>query len=217
MITDNIDFPTIGIDEAGRGPIIGPLVLAAVGIPNREVYDYLSTLDIKDSKKYGQGKRAIQKRSSLAKIIKDKCWISIQIATAEEIDNRECSLNDLERKMAANALISGNFPAIGEVIADGKTIFKDLNKMVPFYISFRSENKADVNHLCVAAASVVAKDTRDNIIDEIYKELYPVFGEIKGGGYLNEPTKKFINQYMDLYKNFPPQTRRSWRMCNLFN
>ena len=164
-----------GLDEAGRGPLAGPVVASAVILPN----DFPSEI-LNDSKRI-----SVKKRELAEKIIKEKaCWgIGIVSHTViDEINILEASL--LAMKKAYEAL-SIKFDAWAEgagvsakticAVADG-TFCPDIG------CECRSEVKADAKYAPVMAASILAKTCRDAIMIEMDKR-YPAYGYARHKGY----------------------------------
>jgi ribonuclease HII len=92
-------------------------------------------------------------------------------------------------------------------VCDGEPIFARLSHKWPKLVA---ENKADANHVCVSAASIVAKVRRDELMDEIMRKYELEFGKITGGGYVNEGSRKFLLAYEEKYGELPPECRKSW-------
>jgi len=194
-----------GIDEAGRGPVIGPLVIAAVVIDESNL-EKLKSLGVKDSKKLTPTKRE-ELFNSIIALLDD--YVIIELLP-EQIDNRDVSLNEFEIKNFVKALNSLKIkPDILYIDAAdvkeerfGEIIGKSLN----FSPKIIAEHKADAKYLPVSAASILAKVTRDRAIEKL-KEKY---GEI-GSGYPSDPrTRKFLEEYYRKHGKFPPIVRKSW-------
>ena len=157
----------IGIDEAGRGPLAGPVVASAVKIIN-----YVEEFDmINDSKKLTE-----KKREFLFDIILANCEVGVGIATNEEIDD----INIL------NATFLAMRRAIEDLEADGTTFdlaLIDGNHKIRKYDNPQEfVIKGDGKSLSIAAASIIAKVTRDRIMLR-YDELYPEYGFARHKGY----------------------------------
>ena len=151
---------SIGVDEAGRGPILGPMVLAAVAVDEAGAAE-LASAGVADSKAFGSGARAKQRRRALAAEIERRAvWVHTRVAHPGEIDARveRGELNHLEREMAAELLRRGPVAAADRIICDGKRLFSPLARESPGLVA---EDRAEDAHLCVAAASIVAKNLRD--------------------------------------------------------
>lgn len=156
----------LGVDEAGRGPLAGAVVAGAVIIP-----EYFSELDeINDSKKLTE-----KKREKLFEIIMEKCIVGIGISDEKEIDE----VNIL------NATFSAMRKAISQVTekAEFDVVLVDGNHKIKGYMGKQEEViKGDAKSLSIAAASIVAKVTRDRMMLEVDKE-FPEYGFAKHKGY----------------------------------
>ena len=156
----------LGVDEAGRGPLAGAVVAGAVIIP-----EYFSELDeINDSKKLTE-----KKREKLFEIIMEKCIVGIGISDEKEIDE----INIL------NATFSAMRKAISQVTkkAEFDVVLVDGNHKIKGYMGKQEEViKGDAKSLSIAAASIVAKVTRDRMMLEVDKE-FPEYGFAKHKGY----------------------------------
>ena len=201
-----------GIDEAGRGPVIGPLVIGCV-VLNDEGREELRRLNVRDSKKVAK-----PRREALELKIKDLA-IEYRIARIQpnEIDwmRKKESLNLIEARKIAELIMSlENSPQ--RIIVDAVDIVADnyktriiscINSMndefrIPELIS---EHKADDNHLEVSAASILAKVERDREIELLKEEL----GDF-GSGYPSDAiTQEFIKECVR-NGNLPDCVRRSW-------
>lgn len=156
----------LGVDEAGRGPLAGAVVAGAVIIP-----EYFSELDeINDSKKLTE-----KKRKKLFEIIMEKCIVGIGISDEKEIDE----VNIL------NATFSAMRKAISQVTekAEFDVVLVDGNHKIKGYMGKQEEViKGDAKSLSIAAASIVAKVTRDRMMLEVAKE-FPEYNFAKHKGY----------------------------------
>ena len=149
---------TLGIDEAGRGPAVGPMVIAAVALDSRSAAA-LTRRGLCDSKAYGAGDDAHETRSALAREIRQRAlFVSLIEVEHTEIDRRVSrhELNVLERELATRLIDQA--PTVDRIIADGKRMFAALGQR---YANFESHDRAEEKHAAVAAASVVAKVLRD--------------------------------------------------------
>jgi ribonuclease HII len=193
-----------GVDEAGRGPVMGPLVIAAVMVESDRP---LRKLKVKDSKMLTR-----KKREELAPKIMEVSQVDMVVISAEEIDHYrgEENLNALEAKHFA-ALIEKLSPA--KAYVDAVDVIEErFGRTVAGCLTCRaeiiSEHKADVKYPVVSAASIVAKVTRDRIMDEIAQAI----GQPVGTGYSTDPeTIEFLERWLRENGDFPPHTRRSWK------
>jgi ribonuclease HII len=197
----------LGIDEAGRGPVLGPLVVAGVVLrPPRA--SALTRRGVSDSKEFGAGADARRKRAELAGHIRRLAEdIRIEVFTHEEVDRfaAEGLLNELERRGACR--IIETTAGVRRIVADGERLFSSLRHRFPH---LEARDGGESVHVAVAAASIIAKDTRDRLFEEIADRYRSEFGEIRGGGYVNASTADFIRRYHERYGKLPPETRRSW-------
>jgi ribonuclease HII len=197
----------LGIDEAGRGPVLGPLVVAAVALrPPRAAA--LTRRGVCDSKAFGAGPEAVARRGELADhVTRLADFVGIEVIEHTEVDHYTSRgrLNELERR-AARSLIAAAPPS-RRIVADGVHVFGPLRREHPHLQAF---NDGESVHVAVAAASIVAKDHRDRLFAAIAERYRDEFGEVRGGGYVNAATADFIRRYHERYGCFPPETRRSW-------
>ncbi|MDD6468067.1 MAG: ribonuclease HII [Erysipelotrichaceae bacterium] len=186
----------IGIDEAGRGPIAGPLVVAGVVFP--ENYD---SKDIYDSKKLSEKKR----EALYETIIHDALYFDIQIVSVEEIDryNIYQATKRAMTKIALNADVT-------YVLTDAMPL--EINKEVTSLI------KGDQLSCSIAAASILAKVTRDRIMKE-YDLQYPEYGFAKHKGYPTKQHLMALETYgvLDIHrKSYAPVANQLHQQLKLF-
>jgi ribonuclease HII len=193
-----------GLDEAGRGSVMGSLVVGAVFVENDDV---LSEIGVKDSKKLTP-----KKRESMYDMIAESVpYWTVIVTTAEEIDEqrKEISLNDIELRMFKEAALShdcrtvyADCPDINESSFTNR-LYESLGKDVEVI----AKHKADDTYLVVSAASIMAKVTRDRIMDAIREE----FGMDVGSGYPSDHyTMDFIREWIGKNNKAPAHVRCSW-------
>jgi ribonuclease HII len=198
---------TLGIDEAGRGPSVGPMVIAAVVLCSRTAAT-LTRKGLCDSKTYGAGDDAHATRSELAKQIRAGArFVALIEVPHTEIDARVArhELNVLERELATRLIEQA--PTVDRIIADGKRMFAALGQR---YAHFESHDRAEEKHASVAAASVLAKVLRDERFAQIRARYEAELGPITGGGYANAATRRWLRAYAERYGRLPEETRLSW-------
>jgi ribonuclease HII len=193
---------TYGIDEAGRGPVLGPMVMA-VCYADDEAWAKLKHLGVKDSKSLSP-----YKREQMEVEIKDLCEFDVRVIRSKVIDRNTGNgkLNRLERKVAVDMLRCVEAAKDATIICDGERIFRRLAHLYPNLVAV---NKGESYHVSVAAASVLAKCQRDREFERI-KEKYKSYGLEKGGGYCNEATLAFLRAYVETNGDYPDEMRRSW-------
>jgi ribonuclease HII len=191
------------VDEAGKGSVLGPMVIAAVGVSSENVF---AEVEVADSK-------------LLSPRVRERLYITIRkrfrVATVR-IDAHE--IDEIRTGMTMNACVARAHaqaidklsPAIAYVDACDVNAFRYAD-MVKSHLEKRceivSEHKADRTFKVVSAASIVAKVTRDRAITALSKK----YGEI-GSGYPSDPvTIAFLSAYIDEYKCPPPIARKSWK------
>lgn len=165
-----------GVDEAGRGPLAGPVCAAAVILPENTVIEGLN-----DSKKLSEKKREI-----LFDVIKEKAvaW-SVAFASVEEIEK----FNILNATfIAMNRAIEGLSTKADFALIDGNRIPKDIK------IPCETVVKGDSKSMSIAAASVLAKVTRDRLMLEL-DEKYPLYEFKKHKGYGTALHMDLIRKY----------------------
>jgi ribonuclease HII len=197
----------LGIDEVGRGAIIGPLVLCGVAVPG-ETRDYLLAVGVRDSKRVkGQDSRkTLAKRTALAQKISKIVGfqnIFFEVIPAFQIDHRRSTgsnLDEIEREGATEIIHRARLvvPTLGHVVLDGSQMFsrdqlsllKRKGRAQPEILAL---DKADTLEISVAAASICAKFLRDTLVKEIMGDRY----FFKGAGYPNAGTKHFLEDRYD--------------------
>jgi ribonuclease HII len=202
----------LGIDDAGRGPVIGPMILAGCLIDEATEREF-KNLGIKDSKELTP-----KRREFLANIIREKAeTFEIAIAYPNEIDEKLANgtnLNHLEAIKIAEIInkINKGYKRI-KVIVDCPSIgiskWTDVLKMKIENLSNLEvvcEHKADKNHIAVSAASILAKSTREKEMDKL-KEKY---GDEIGSGYTSDPaTIKYLEKNAQKHQD-SGIFRKSW-------
>ena len=163
----NLDY-ICGVDEVGRGPLVGPVVASAVILPKNYYIEGLT-----DSKKLSK-----KKRESFFEIInKDALAIGIGVIDNQKIDE----INILEASRLAMKIAVNNLKIKPDVI---------LTDAMKLDMGIDEEDiiKGDLKSITISAASVVAKITRDKMMEELHNK-YPMYNFIKNNGY---PTKEHV-------------------------
>ena len=194
----------LGIDEAGRGSVLGPMVIAGVIVPEK-MDKVLERMGVKDSKRLTPNRRTI-----LSRKLKKMFEYEIVVISAREIDELRASgvnLNEIE-KNAMESIILKLKPEkaiVDAVDVKAERFQENLRKDTGCNVV--AEHKADDTYIEVSAASIIAKAERDDYIKELNKE-YIKSGGI-GSGYPSDPnTKKFLTNFT--YDEMPDFVRKSW-------
>jgi ribonuclease HII len=196
----------LGIDEAGKGPIIGDLVIAGTLI-EKEDESKLIEMGVKDSKLISPRNRDLMFKK-ITEVVKNYEIVTI---SPQEIDDvlfsQDSNLNKLEAMKCA-ALINKFNPDIAILDCPSPNIeaYKAyiLTLLDNREINLIVEHKADFKYPVVGAASILAKVTRDKGIGALRKK----YGEIGSGYPADEVTRKFIKENFELY---PEIFRKSWK------
>src|SRR3954471_21107383 len=149
----------LGIDEAGRGPALGAMVLAAVALDPAAARK-LSRAGVADSKSFA-GPKAHEARAEMVAVIeRTAIWYSIEVCDVGVVDEyvADGRLNVLERECAKRLL--DRAPPCKRLIADGRTLFSPLREHFP---GLEARDRGESVHVAVAAASLCAKVRRDEL------------------------------------------------------
>jgi len=198
----------IGVDEAGKGPVLGPMVAAAV----RASPDALPG-DIDDSKRLSPARR----ESLAARLREDPdVTVGVAVVTTDRIDDPGTDMNTLTVAAQAEA-VAAVADADDAVLADAGDVsesrFADrLAERAADHgasVSVTAEHGADERHAVVGAASVIAKVERDERVSAIAAE----YGDV-GSGYPSDPTtRSFLREYVREHGALPACARTSWQTC----
>lgn len=171
-----------GIDEAGRGPLCGPVVAAAVWIPDEHVGGFIGK--VKDSKKLSD----IKRRKLFSEIIK-KCYYGIGIVGNTVIDQINIlEATKLAMRKAFNNIAVHSMDQCDAILVDGNV---DLD---PISVPFKQIINGDNLSVSIAAGSILAKVTRDDIMEQMHY-VYPVYGWLTNKGYGTKEHIAAIEKY----------------------
>ena len=199
-----------GVDDAGRGSVIGPLVIAGILIEEGDI-PKLVQLGVKDSKLLSPSRRealAIE----IKRIAKKHAVVKLspsEIDKVVEKGRKLFRLNRLEAQAMAK-VIELLKPDVAYV--DASDVLEERFKQhilecLPFKVEIVSEHKADRKYPVVSAASIIAKVERDHEIAEL-KAKYGDFG----CGYPTDPkTLNFLRRCLENFKGYPEFVRKSWK------
>ena len=194
----------LGIDEAGRGSVLGPMVIAGVVVPEK-MEKVLERMGVKDSKRLTPNRRTI-----LSRKLKKMFDYEIVVISAREIDEMRAdgiNLNEIEKNAMESILlkISPEKAIVDAVDVKAERFQDNLRKDTGLNVV--AEHKADDKYIEVSAASIIAKAERDDQIAQINKDFIKMGGI--GSGYPSDPkTKEFLTNYT--YDEMPDFVRRSW-------
>jgi ribonuclease HII len=199
-----------GVDEAGRGSVIGPLVIAGVSVEENDL-PKLADIGVKDSKLLSP-----QKRETLATQIRElalNCHVvflsPVEIDRVVETGKRLHRLNRFEAQAMARviAILKPDVAYVdaSDVLADrfGEHIAENLD----FNLKIVSEHKADLNYPIVSAASIIAKVEREHAISSLQKK----HGNLGCGYPSDSNTIKFLGDWIRKFGSYPDFVRKSWK------
>ncbi|HIH35015.1 MAG TPA: ribonuclease HII [Methanosphaera sp.] len=201
MDTLNDDSLVLGIDEAGRGSVLGPLVIGGV-LMKRKKLRFLDRIGVKDSKRLSP-----KNRTTISRKIKKITEFKTTIITAHDIDtmrNEGTNLNKIETN-AMTEIIQHFNPDMCciDCIDVNEQRFHNKIQHINHKMKVITEHKADDTYNIVSAASIIAKVERDKQMAIIRNE----YGAV-GSGY---PSDKYtINYLKSLNGEYPPIVRQTW-------
>ena len=170
--------PVFGLDEVGRGPLAGPVVAACVYIPE-ECYTLHFIGEIKDSKKLSE-----KKLESLYALITEHCEWQVAELSPREIDK----INILQASLKAMSM------ALSNMNTQPSHALVDGNKLPQIPCPATAVVKGDSKSISIAAASIVAKVSRDRIMKQLHEE-YPHYGWNSNVGYPSKAHLEGIDVY----------------------
>lgn len=164
-----------GVDEAGRGPLCGPVVAAAVILPKNEIIE-----GVNDSKKLTE-----KKREALFDVIKEKA-VAVGVGISD--------VKVIEEVNILNATKLAMRQAIENLEINPDYVLIDGNQGIDISIDFETVVSGDARSESIAAASIIAKVTRDRMLVE-YDKKYPEYGFAKHKGYGTKAHITAIKEY----------------------
>lgn len=185
------------------------MVIAVVAL-DRGASISLAKRGVCDSKGFGAGAAAQKKRAELATIVRERAPLhAVRVVGPEEVDRYTFRglLNALEREVVHDLLVELGATPDDRIVCDGANMFAPLQQFFP---QLEAVNQGESEHVSVAAASILAKDARDRAFAEIAARYESEFGPLRGGGYLNAATRKFLDAYQEKHGALPPEARKSW-------
>lgn len=192
-----------GVDEAGKGPVLGSMFAAAVRAPPEALPD-----GIDDSKRL-----AATRREEIAAQLRgdDRIAVGVVEVAPGRIDS--ANMNDLTVAAHADAVAAvaraGDFGLCDAADVDADRFATRVADSLEIAVEIDAVHGADASSDLVGAASIIAKSERESHVETLRER----FGEV-GSGYPSDPTtRSFLRRYLDEHGEFPPPTRQSWSTC----
>jgi ribonuclease HII len=202
-----------GTDEAGRGPVLGSLVIGCVVMEEKDI-PKLSEIGVNDSKQLTPRRRE-QLAIQIKQLATEYQILEIPPMEINQSHERGITLNQLEENNFAKILNNLKIRP-DEIYLDALDVNEDrfgqkIGQLLAYQPSrIISKHKGDALFKVVGAASILAKTRRDAIIEEIKHQ----YGEI-GSGYPSDPTTvNYLREYYKKNKQFPPFVRTWWHTVN---
>ena len=193
-----------GVDEAGKGPVLGSMFAAAVVCDPADLPD-----GVRDSKRLTPARR-----EELDACVREVAAVGLAEIPPERIDDPETDMNTLTVAAHAEALSRVAADGLAGVVdggdVDAARFGRRVAARVDADVDVVSEHGADDAHPIVSAASVVAKVARDAHVAALAES----YGDV-GSGYPSDPTTRdFLREYVREHGSLPDCARRSWRTCD---
>lgn len=192
-----------GVDEAGKGPVLGSMFAAAVRADPAALPE-----GVGDSKDIPP-----ERREQLDRDIRERAAVGVAEIPVERIDDEGTDMNTLTVAAQAEALAAVARDGLAGTVDAGDTDAERFGRRVAAGVDadvgVTAEHGADETDALVGAASIVAKVARDAHVDDLAAE----YGEI-GSGYPSDPTTRaFLAEYVERHGDLPACARRSWSTC----
>jgi len=193
-----------GIDDAGRGPMLGPLVIAGISIEKKNIKK-LSALGVKDSKKLTPKTRE-HLYKKIIKIVDNYYIAKIPPRSIDASVKKHC-LNGLEAKYMAKVVskLNPDVSYVDSCDVNPTRFGKEISNLSDNH-KIKSYHRADSRFVVVSAASILAKVTRDRAIMKLRKD------HNLGSGYPSDSvTVKFVTKFYKKNHQMPSFVRKSWK------
>ena len=193
-----------GIDDAGRGSMLGPLVIAGISLDKKNIKK-LSKLGVKDSKKLSSCSREILYKKIIEVV--DSYFITKIPPRSIDASVKKHCLNNLEAKYMAKVVLKLNADTsyVDSCDVNPKRFGNEISKLSDNH-KIRSYHHADSRFVVVSAASILAKVTRDKAIVRLNKKY-----ELGSGYPSDSKTVNFLRKYFEKNQVMPVFVRKSWK------
>ncbi|MDO9539699.1 MAG: ribonuclease HII [Methanocalculus sp.] len=192
-----------GVDEAGKGAVLGPMVVAAAGIGDSSIID---SIGIRDSKQLSP-----RRREEIYTILISACEYHVVYISPEEIDSslpvESLNLVVARAHAACVAALSPRTAYLDACDVNAARFADTVLHLLKTPCEIIAEHRADNSYMIVGAASIIAKVLRDRSIQELREE----YGDIGSGYPSDKKTVQFLKDYIREYAAPPPCARKSWK------
>ncbi|ABK14570.1 MAG: ribonuclease HII [Methanothrix sp.] len=196
----------LGVDEAGKGPVIGSMFVAGVVFSEEDIFD-LAACGVKDSKLLSPTRRESMERKILS-IARESFVLEV---TAQQIDDLRMVMSMNEIMVRAHSRVVSRLQADRAILdaadVNAERFAQRVREVSGKPIDILAEHNADRKHIVVAAASIIAKVARDRSI----RDLEAALGRPLGSGYPSDPaTVRFLKEWIEENGDLPSFVRKSW-------
>ncbi|MFO7926529.1 ribonuclease HII [Natronomonas sp.] len=192
-----------GVDEAGKGPVLGSMFAAAIRAPKAELPE-----GIDDSKRL-----SARRREAIADRLRESPRVEIGIAEITPARIDAGNMNDLTVSAHASAaeivVQPGDSGLCDAGDVDAGRFGTRVESRIETFVSVDAMHRADESDPLVGAASIIAKSEREAHVDSLCEQ----FGEVGSGYPSDSTTRTFLSRYFRDHGEFPPPTRLSWSTC----
>ncbi len=192
----------VGVDEAGKGPVVGSMFAAAVRADPAALPD-----DITDSKQLSQPRR--EELATTIRTVSDS--VAVAEVSVDRIDDPETNMNELTVTAQAEALsqiaVDGDAGYLDAGDTNAVRFERRVGENVPQDVELRAEHRADETYRIVGAASIIAKVAREAHVQALAAQ----YGEIGSGYPSDETTRQFLHEFVNSYGELPSCARASWQ------
>lgn len=196
----------LGVDEAGKGPVLGSMFVAGLVVEEEKLFD-LAAMGVRDSKQLSPARREILSRKIIG-VAREHYILEVQPQVIDEL-RQVMTMNDLMVRCFAQVLqhLHADRAILDAADVNEERFAERVRMASGTSINLMAEHKADQRHKVVSAASVLAKVKRD----ESMRKLEAANNCIMGSGYPSDPdTIKFLETWVKEKKELPTFARHTW-------
>jgi ribonuclease HII len=197
----------LGIDEAGKGPVVGSMFVAGLVVDEEKLFD-LAAMGVKDSKQLTPERREILSKK-IIRVAADQYILEVQACVIDEL-RQVMTMNDIMVRSFSQVLMrlsSANRAILDAADVNEERFAERIRKACGTSMEILAEHRADQNHQVVSAASILAKVKRDQSIRDLERSLSCTIGS----GYPNDPqTIQFLDNWVKEHRELPTCARHTW-------